>query len=199
MEQILAAGGDVITQEQWKHEMKSAVSYAFGPHHILSTNEPFFFATSSTFRKCISRLTHWACTQIHEPLAVAALMHAAKCSHFIILECCALDVGCCFTRTKQLHQMRQVCLCDTSPSNGVIRRSLFYAMHIECTILVYCYYELGHIAQYIVDLAKRIIQASDDWNGDIERGAAEDLRVSLNQCMLVLYQFIKRPPCAIRK
>lgn len=198
MERILSSGGDVFTQHQWQRELRIAVSHSFAPHHITSANEPYHFATSANLRKSVNRLLRWACTQIQEPLAVEALKHAATCSHFVVLKCCAIDVGCCFTRAQRLPKMRQVSFCDTSPVSGVIERSLFYAMHYECAKLVYCFYELGHIAQYIVDLAKRIIQASDDWISDIYVGAAEQLRLNLNQCMRYLYYFISHPPCAIR-
>lgn len=200
MEAALNTGGDVITIDRWKEELRRVVSYSFSPVEITSPTSSYLISTSHALRLAVSNIIKWACSRIDSPLAVEALMHASRCAHYVVVAydiSSGIDIPCCFTSAVNTHEMRQVCFCDVLP-NGVIERSKFYAMDRNCIKLLHSFHQLGHITQHIVDRVRWIISTRDNWNDLIDEGVADDLRMSMNYCMLSLHHFIKHPPCAIR-
>lgn len=195
MESILAAGGDAIPLPQWRTELNHAASFAFAPVNVTSTHASHHYAISSPLRQSLSRLLSWACGRIDSELAIEALRHASACAHFVVLQCCAVDIPCCFTGS--MSSLHQVCFCYMMP-NGTIHRTLFFAMDERCVLLVYCFYLIGHVAQYTLERVQCIIASNDDWCESINAGIADDLADTVNQCTLVLHEFITRPPCGIR-
>lgn len=194
MEATLESMQCTITPGQWRIELESVASSAFAPHDAIN---PVQDIISKSMSESIAKLLRWACSHMNSPLAIEMLAHASTCDDLIVLDCASPDIECCFAGVIY-KDMKQVCFCNDTAS-GVIDRSKYIAMNRNCLSLVYCFYQLGHIAQYMKESVVDIISTHDDWNDAFDRGVAEDLRYSYNQCMMVLYQFVTNPPCSIRR
>ena len=115
------------------------------------------------------------------------------CSRFTVYWCNSPSIPCCFTGALPApHERRiQVCFCNAN-ADGSIERSLFYAMGTRYMALINCFYLLGHMCGFAVELASQ-------WKQQISPDSAYDplavflspLRRSLNASMVTLYLAIK--------
>jgi hypothetical protein len=212
MEATLRDGRDVISREQWSREVTHSLSHAYAPFNPVSIS-PHRHALSDAIQACVASLLDWASGCISAPLAREALLRARSCSRFIVYWCTAPDVPCCFSGVVPPAPERrlQVCFCDAN-YDGSISRSLFYAFDCRYLTLLNCFYLLGHMSGFAVDLSTEWKALHDnecdhghggDTSASIEQ-FMEPLRQQLNACMGVVYHTVltiqqlrdQRPPTA---
>lgn len=195
----LASGGEVITSAEWKCELRQAMSFAFSPINLVNSSTPYIYAMSPSIQQRISLLLDWCCSRIGSSLAVECLRHAVACGDTVAYYCDATGIPCCFSGVVPKQARVQICFCYAR-SDGIVQRTQYYVMSQECSVLVKCFYLLGHMMRYTVEHVKRLIATCNDWiDSIVTMRFCEGYRYRFNMCMLVLYQFITSPPCSIRR
>jgi hypothetical protein len=194
IEATLRARGDIISIAQWGRETRRTLSCARTPYNPANSDQPYRYALSRSLQSTVTSLLEWTLRVFTSSLAVEALQITRSCSRFIVYWCCAEDAQCCFSGVTSTYDnpLIQVCYCHVTAC-GKIERSLYYVMSYQFIVLINCFYQLSHICGFAVAEIQRL-ESIGVYEID---SSMESIRVSMNRCMLVLYQFVCKPICSL--